>query len=462
MPFMAGNMIGPLFIPYTPWRSAIYCYLFCVFIKSRNFSHAKRLALRGFRVLMFFTLFTAGAILYAQFNAPHLDSYNQSPLVHGVRVLLGETLIWLLPIGLLWHIQKHEEARKLIRQMAWAAVFYCALGLLQFVVMKTAGYDLFPIVRGANSAASRTIQTVAGANEEAGRINSICGEPRTLSLYCSFWFFLVVASGNAMALGVKKKAGLAALFLLTNILTASRSGLATWAAGLAGLLIAALFARQSRQAKKIFKRAWLLPIAIGLAVLYSGELTAIYDASLLAQRIANPYERSIEMFGIDVPLEFPDLATVTVLSENPWSLLTGYGAGLWQYYVDPFDDPSLRETYRDESGLDSMKQNIAIVARVTNFGLIGIVLLLLLYRKTYRNAIGLEAGSHAPAEAGELPDGRFLFCFWTFQLLIVPAGELYIPIILVASSSALARLSRAEPAANRGGRGELSLSGITP
>jgi hypothetical protein len=328
--------------------------------------------------------------------------------------------------------------------------------------VKTAGYDLFPIIRGAESAASRTIQTVAGTNDEAGRINSVCGEPRTLSLYCSIWFFLALTSGNAITLGAKKKAGLAALFLLTNILTVSRSGLATWAAGLAGLSIAVLFARQSSEARKFYKWAWLLPIAIGLSVIYRGELSAIYDASLLAQRMANPSQNFVEVSGIDVPLEFADLATITLVSENPWSLITGYGAGLWQYYVDPFNDPSLRETYGDESGLDSMKQNIAIVARVANFGLIGLVLIFLFYRKLYRNLVGDGLGDGAQPETSAFHDRRFLFCFWIFLLLITPAGELYIPIILVASTSVLARVSRTEGTSSPRRRAQIELREVTP
>jgi hypothetical protein len=434
MPFMAGNMIGPFFIPYTPWRSAIYCYLFCVFVKSGKFAHAKRFAASALGAFTFFTIFTAVGILYAQFYAPYLASYTQSPVVHGFRVLLSELIVWLLPVALLWHIQEDEEGPRLIRHILFAGVFYCGLGVLQFAVVTAEGYDLFPIVRGAQDTGSMTIQTVAGTSDEVGRINSICGEPRFLSLYCTVWFLLVLTCGNALRLEAKGKAAVAGLFLLTNILTISRSGLVTLGAGLLGLLFLPLFARQRDEARKVSKAVLLLPILIGAAFLFQGEVSAVFEDSVFAKRISD-VNRSIDVLGLTVPLEYPDLATINLLSENPLGLISGFGAGLWQYYVDPFEDPALRRTYSNEETLDSLKQNIAIVARMTHFGLIGLVLVFFFYRHLYRHLYGAEASmATAPRAAGH-------FFFWIFLLQITVGGEAYIPIILVAS----ARLAASVP-----------------
>jgi len=447
MPFMAGNMIGPFFIPYTPWRSAIYCYLFCVFIKSRKFSHAKQFAASAFGAFSFLAIFTAAGILYAQFYAPYLASYTQSPLVHGFRVLLSELIVWLLPVALLWQIQEDEEAPRLIRHIVLAGVFYCGLGVLQFAVVTATGYDLFPIVRGAQDPGSMTIQTVAGTSDDVGRINSICGEPRFLSLYCTIWFLLVLTCGDALRLKTKGKAALAGLFLLTNILTISRSGLVTLAAGLVGLLFSPLFARQRGEAKRVSKAVFLLPILLLAAFLFQGEASAILEESVFAKRISD-VSRGIEVFGLTVPLEYADLATVNLVSDNPLSVVGGFGAGLWQYYVDPFEDPALRKTYSNEETLDSLKQNIAIVARITHFGLIGLVLVFLFYRHLYRLLYGAEP------VAGALPNVARHFFFWIFLLQITVGGEAYIPIILVASSQLAARVPDLLP-------GQPSLGAVT-
>jgi len=454
MPFMAGNMIGPFFIPYTPWRSAIYCYLFCVFIKSRKFSHAKGFASSAFGAFSFLAIFTVAGILYAQFYAPYLASYTQSPLVHGFRVLLSELIVWLLPVALLWHIQEDEEAPTLIRHILLAGIFYCGLGVLQFAVVTVAGYDLFPIVRGAQDPGSLTVQTVAGTSDAVGRINSICGEPRFLSLYCTIWFLLVLTCGEALRLKTKGKAALAGLFLLTNILTISRSGLVTSAAGLLGLLFSPLFVRQRNEAKRVSKAVFIVPILLAVAFLFHGEVSAILEESVFAKRISD-VSRSIEVLGLTVPLEYQDLATINLVSENPLSLVTGFGAGLWQYYVDPFEDPALRKTYSEEATLDSLKQNIAIVARITHFGLIGLVLVFFFYRHLYRLLYSAESSM-----PGKPRTARHFF-FWIFLLQITVGGEAYIPIILVASARLAAGVPDLLPGLRRGRPEQPSLGTVT-
>lgn len=453
VPFMAGNMIGPLFIPYTPWRSSMYCYLFCVLIKSQYFSQAKQLALFAFRVLMCFVLFTACAILYAQFNAPHLDSYNQSPLVHGGRVLLSELMVWLLPLAILWHIQKSDEAPKLLRHIMWAGVFYCALGLLQFAVVRTAGYDLFPIVRGAENPASSTIQTVAGTDEEAGRINSICGEPRYLSLYCTIWFFLVIVSGNAIQLTRKRTLLLSLLFLLTDVLTVSRSGLLTLAAGGVGLLLAAFVVRRSDESRRHRKLALVIPVILAAAFIYSADIARMYEASLLAERITGSINQTISVFGISIPFEYQDGATLVAFRENPWSVPFGFGAGAWQYYVDPFEDSTFIEQFGSVQALDSMSQNIKLLARMANFGLVGVVVVWTFYWKLYKTL------KEAPPKGTGVSTLIFFFLFWLFLAQITKLGEEYIVIILIAT----VRQFQVESPARSGVSHGLSLSaGQTP
>jgi hypothetical protein len=426
-PFMAGNMIGPLFIPYTPWRSAIYCYLFCVFIKSRSFSHAKPLALFALRAFTILSLFSAGAILYAQFEAPYLDSYNQSPLVHGTRVLLSEFIVWLLPLALLWHTLKSEEAPKLIRHILWAGVFYCALGLLQFAVVRTTGYDLFPIVRGAENQASSTIQTVAGTDDEAGRINSICGEPRYLSLYCTIWFFLAIVSGNAVQLSRKRTLFLSLLFLLTDVLTVSRSGLLTLAAGGAGLLVAAFAVRRSAESRRHRKLALVMPVILAVAFIYSAEITRAYEASLLAERVSGSINETISVLGVPVPFEYQDGATLVAFRENPWSVPFGFGAGAWQYYVDPFEDSTFIEQFGSVQAIDSLSQNIKLLARMANFGVVGVVLVWMFYGKLYKTFKCTQ-----PQGTG-VSTLLFFFLFWLFLGQITKMGEEYVVIILIAT-----------------------------
>jgi hypothetical protein len=457
MPFMAGNMIGPLLISYTPWRSAIYCYLFCVFVKSGKFSHARQLNSNAFRMLAFFAMITLAGIVYAQRYAPHLEAFTQSPLVHGSRVLLNELMLWLMPVALLWHVQKHEEAGRMLRHIVWAGVFYCSLALLQSGVVKTTGYDLFPIVRAA-AGSEMTLQTVAGAENEVRRINSICGEPRFLSLYCTVWFLLVLTPGNGLRFSAKSKAALAALFLLTNILTVSRSGVITSAAGLLGLLFWPLLAGHSREARRHSMIA-LLPLAlIAGGILFRGPLMAVYDDTPMGKRGSDADQRGIEVSDFTVPLEFQDLATLGAVSENPMSLVSGFGAGLWQYYVDPFEDPALVQGFDNPKSFDSLKQNIALVARILNFGLFGLILAFVFYRKLYGTLkeAGREAGGQT-SQPGLLPN----FLFWIALMQLTTQAEAYIPIILVASASAGERI-RGLAVRPREGRLPLSPAGVLP
>jgi hypothetical protein len=376
MPFIAGNLIYSIRIPVNIGRAASIAIIALACLQLRRWSPFSNPILKRALTLLIITGATTliGVILAMQFSDT-LEMWSQSPAERALRAGLRYGIFWLLPIAIGMFVRSSKESRILLRDFIRAGIFYTVLGILQLGVGQVFGVDLFPIIRNSGEG-SVLLQHMVGDNA-VGRITSICGEPRYFSSFLTIWLVFTISCGPLAGLRSWQIRTLSLLFLVTNILTGSRTGLAQLALILALLLIVCLV----QQERKLVRRTW----EIVLFALAGFLVIALVQGLVLRGRIGIGEDSAndhVEIMGFSLPIEFQDSQPAVLFIEKPFGLVTGFGAGLWQYETDPYASELFRRYFFDQGvqSLDSQRQNITALAFLVDFGLLGIWLAFRFYQ----------------------------------------------------------------------------------
>ena len=384
-PYIGGNLIGGIDLSFAPVNAVgfgiAYLALTDRIIDRVDTYNLRRRIYSYLKICVLATVVGIGAVYL---SSEYIDQWRQTPMERVIRGLGSEVLRWLLLFAPIVLARKERLLQKLLKHTIYAGLFYCALGLIQFGVNRVFNYDLFPMVREAVEGVGLVSQSTMSFGLDS-RITSICGEPRYFSAYCSLWFLIILILGKRMGFTARNKYFISGIFLLSLILSGSRSGLLILA--LVGL-VAGIIAYYTGRLRIILPLLMTgLFVGLVFSVLITERLGSFGNRNDLSNsNYDGSGEMSLAVSGFRIPIEWQDAAGLTVLSKNPWQLVIGSGPGLWQYYISPWDYKFVRIYFSDfeERGLDSIKSNIQVISRLCDVGLIGmfsmVALLMALYR----------------------------------------------------------------------------------
>jgi len=382
VPYLGGNYIGGFLLGFAPAHALAFAIAVLTLTNRRAFPNGVHI-LRN-RLYIYLGICVAAGLVgvclvYAR--AGFIDQWLQQPPLRVLRSTGVELLRWLLLIAPVMLATREKLAGKLVRHAILAGLFYCGLGLAQFASEQTVHYDPFPIARVTIGESTYHSQSVMDTGLNT-RINSICGEPRYLAAYSCLWFCLVAALGKRVGLTARVRILISIVFLVTLVLTGSRTGLLILL--LSGLVvtITALFTGRVRQA------APLLAIGLVLMSIFSALIINKVGSFGARNSQANLEDiSSLQIGGIKVPIEWQEIGGISVMMQNPWQVPIGMGPGLWQYYVNPWDQLAVSRAFMDASsvGLDSQRSNIQILARFCDVGLIGCIAVVSVMIGLYRH-----------------------------------------------------------------------------
>ncbi len=379
-PFTAGNLLWTVNVPVNIGRCAAFAIIFHAAVGNTKLSSIASVAWsRILPVLGMILVITIGGYCWIEADPLNVSLWSQTPLERAGRSLLREFLFWLLPLAFLVTLKTASECKTLIRDFVVAGLFYCGLGLLQFAVYSGTGLDLFPMIRGSLSDGGMVLQSVAGSAAE-GRITSICGEPRYLSTLCAVWLVATMICGSLIGLPALGVALAAAVFLITNLLSGSRTGIAQFCMIVFAITLVGLWNTRAGFTRRSIQMLICFGIGFGVALLV-GDLTITKRLDSRQDAVTE----KIEVMGFAVPLEYNDTASLKLLMRQPGAIVTGFGAGLWQYQVNPSESAIIRQNFfaAGTTALDSLRQNVTVLAYFINYGLIGIIMSAGIYSRMF-------------------------------------------------------------------------------
>ena len=382
-PYLGGNIFGGLYLPFAPAHALGFGIAALVLTNWRPVPADVDILRK--RVYVFLGICVAAGLVgicLVYFDAQFIDQWRQTPAERVLRATGAEVLRWMLLIAPVTLAARERLSRKLVRHAILAGLFYCALGLVQFGMEQSIHYDPFPIARGSLLYSSEIAQSLIGSGLE-GRITGVCGEPRYLSAYCCLWFFLTALLGKRVGLAAASKILIASVFLLTMVLTGSRTGLLILMVTGMAVCVAVVISGRLRLLLPILAIALLLAGIFGTLVI---QRVGSFGARNNTAENLNDSE-SYTVGGMHLPIEWGDVGGLSVMMRNPWQLVTGMGPGLWQYYENPWDHQFVRTYFLGASavGLDSVKPDLQLIARLSDVGLVGLCAMVAVLVALYRH-----------------------------------------------------------------------------
>jgi hypothetical protein len=377
-PYMNNAIINWVPPQFSPGYMAGYALLFIGLSNLGKIRQFQRHLLLEFSLILisYFILTTIVNLIFI--DNTYLQYWSQPPLIRGLRSTLNEVFFFYLPLLILALILRFEKnlndelnLEKYIRAFVYAGIFYSALGILQFIISFATNIDLFPIVRNNGT----YLQSVAFGGL-AGRITSICGEPRYLSALANLWFVILLCAGKKLQFNSSFQTFGCALFGAVVLLSGSRTGLF----GLILILVFMAIMQILGYANFLTSRQVSGLIVSGLAAFF----ITFQGGSAIQNRVDKEdsiFNETITIAGLKVPLEFQDSESLKMISQDPTQLLIGLGSGLWQYGMNPFTNKGIAALYRSGTALDSTKSNISLIHRFTSYGTFGLFLIFIFYWK---------------------------------------------------------------------------------
>ena len=249
---------------------------------------------------------------------------------------LVQIVLNILPVyGLLFlivnHIRNRTELIRAFKAFVLGITILVGLGLVQFLLFKVAGIDMFPL--GSYSSIGRT--SVYNTIEQLGgwiRICSLAGEPKGLGAITAVGAAVLILAGKFLPETFSSYRIKAWIFAGVLILTLSTGGIL-----LGGLLALTAFSFRylfSRYNWNLFRASVLLPFFF-ISVIFARAYSIVFN--LVQYRIIQRIVGENEYTGGGI--EDFDQTIMAFLNDNPWWIITGSGWGnihnLSQAYIPP-------------------------------------------------------------------------------------------------------------------------------
>jgi hypothetical protein len=403
-PFIGGNWIGSVDVYYTPREAFGFAMVFFGMLDATRNAvvSQQRLLFALFAVVAIMSSVTG--LLAISINEVFLSSWRQPAPERVVRSLFYLLMFWATPAAMYSAIRTQLQVIRLFQAIHWSCMVYCTLALFQFALETFVGIDPFPIRRFDAVSAETLTQSLIGA-DGSGRLTGVCGEPRYLSSFCIVWLIVHWVGGMFGLLPTRRVYIGIILCASVAFLSGSRTGILTLAIVLTLIIVAATIQGRYRFALQCALVAALLSVLVGSVVaLEIGSFGKRLGSEALSE------ELSVELGPIRIPIEWADYAAAGVIREKWVSWLIGFGPGLWQYYVDPWSF-QLHWIYFGDSrgvGLDSMRPNVSLLFLFSNVGLLGIILVLVMFSQAI-GGLARVCSSKASVKPAVLGMGALIF-----------------------------------------------------
>jgi hypothetical protein len=418
-PYLGGNFIGGFYLPFAPAYALGFAIAVLAVTKHKTFrADWFILRKRVYAYLKICVIAGLAGIIAVYMFAGFIEQWRQIPSIRVLNATCSEALRWLLLIAPITLATRKRFSQKLVRHAIFAGLFYCALGFVQFGVERVFSYDLFPIARGSVGETGFVSQSTMAYGFDS-RITSICGEPRYLAAFCCLWFLLILALGRHIGFSATRRGLIAGIYLLTIILTGSRSGLLILLA--VGIVVSVVAVYIGRLRVIVS----LLSIGLLVGIIFAAIITTHSGSFGTRNNIDIADETTLAVGGVNVPVEWGEIARFSEITNHPWQLLIGAGPGLWQYYVNPWDYQFVNTYYSEieGKGLDSVRSNFQIISRLCDVGLIGLIAMVALLVALYR---------YGKSGVIQLLRNEYYISFFMFVTLIqVPGAADYLSYLMV-------------------------------
>lgn len=308
-----------------------------------------------------------------------------------------------------YYVKTYKDIYKYLKIYIKAIIFYTILGWVQLIIfIASGGTDIFPL-RELEDGSALTGKAMVGGSMFM-RFGSICGEPKTLSVFLVTTFFIIHIF-NSKGIKFFNYDGAIKFFLFISMFaTLSTSGLVMFAV----LYLFYLVYEMSRFYGKIKLKTLMSAF---LLLTFFGELAVQYGDILIDIANTRIFERDLLNEDFDAPIK-------RLLMNEPQYLIFGTGGGnvhnLAAKYISPENMHYMQGTiFVAKSGYLKL---------ISEFGVLGTLLFLLFNFKLYYN-LGFKTNKVKYTKYEEKVNDAikviFLFMFLSF-LMRVYAMNIYI------------------------------------
>ena len=371
VPCQFGNMIGNYYPPPNPLYSLLISTIYIGIESNKLFVNS--IVSKNAITYIFYGICTS-IIGYVILNEEFTSLWEQSPTQRALRLTIYETLFIMVPILFNNYFYKNNHIVKSIaNHVIYSGLIYTSLAIIQYLIFMSFNYDIFRVIRDPNAGLS--IQSFFDIDGQS-RVTSLIGEPRYLANFTSFWIFFLFLSWNYINIVISKKKWIMLCYFLALVLTGSRSGIVSYGFILLILLIAKKIIFKNNISNIFWiSSIFVSPFLILLSRLITRDNLGTEEGYLINLVVFNSYS---------IDLEPVDYYSLKIFFQNIYHFIFGVGAGLYQYYFDPFKEFVVYKYFGDISTMDSWKSNIGFIFRLINYGLFGFILYLNIFISIYR------------------------------------------------------------------------------
>jgi hypothetical protein len=287
-------------------------------------------------ILLPYLIYTIILSIVMSFYLP--DMVNHFPLFRGKLRWISQLVVFFLLFAPVIYIKFYkpslEQLYKMIDVFLWAVVILCFSGILQLIVFKVAGKDIFPINLFSSISDKDVLRSglsKIGTDQKILRMSALGGgEPKNFGYTCVIAFNL-----HLIRWLFKKPSGyfivftnlcMSALFLICILLSLSTQAYLLLAVNMVLLILFLLFLIGPRSKRLIIM---FLLLCIGAFIVIKND----YASRLIEARI---YERLAETGVVE---DFNE-TIIDFLKDNPKFIIFGTGLGnihFWAYEYIPHE-----------------------------------------------------------------------------------------------------------------------------
>lgn len=295
-------------------------------------------------------------------NFMNVGGYFRSEGRYIAQLILFVLMFSVIPISFIY-LKSIDDIIQSLKIYLLSLLVLSALGWIQFTIFNVLGIDIFPI----GIAEDDTL--VSGVWDGIYRISSLGGDPKAFSLSLIIGFFIIYLFNRNNICFFKYDYYLKYFILITAFATFSTSGIVMFS-----IVAALVFAHTIFSIKTIARKGAKRKIISIIILLLTGLLiieNLDFIDKVIQERIIN---REITREDFDAPI-------LTFLSKFPEYLLFGSGLGNIHNFAFPYI--RLENLYYMEGNIFVAKSGYLRI--ISELGLVGFTLLVLLINSVYRN-----------------------------------------------------------------------------